>query len=465
MDDKKRALMMVGLGVLLLPLLALLPAVAAPTATIIDPGTGNTTSIFQNIGSSTASVVVEYINEDGNVDATKYRTVNRYGAGTIGAARSGLPDGWRGSAVLSSNQPLAAVVQISWSGLGKVGAAYSGLSSPGTEVYLPDVATSSGTDTQITVQNASAAQAQVSVYYYAADGTLTGPKGPYAIPVGAERTLDVSKAVGTSWSGSVRITSTVDIAAVATRHWTSKSAAYQGLSSGSDHLYFPLIYRWKKDGTWRRYTQVQVQNLSGSQATFSLSFYDRSGNLKNVGSQPYKVTVPARGTLRFNMKSGGGGLSRSQVDFGYSWNGSLMVTSDVQMAGTANEIFPKGKRAGASIAEGSGSTRIYLPSLYRKKQETRWVNFSEVSIQNVGDSEASVNIKFYLRDGTLKKSLWGITIPPKASYRFTTKETRLKALGDTFLGTAVITRRQGNVVALVYNKTGPRSHIYNGLRQ
>jgi hypothetical protein len=93
------------------------------------------------------------------------------------------------------------------------------------------------------------------------------------------------------------------------------------------------------------------------------------------------------------------------------------------------------------------------------------VNFSEVSIQNVGDSEARVNIKFYLRNGTLKKTLRGITIPPKASYRFTTKETRLKALGDKFLGTAVIIARQVNAVALVYNKTGPRSHIYNGLSQ
>lgn len=465
MDGKKRALMMVGLGLLLLLLLALLPAVAAPTATI-DPGTGNTTSIFQNMGRGTAQVVVEYIDEGGNVAATKVRTVNRYGAGVMKPGSSGLPDDWRGSAILSSNQPLAAVVQISWSGQRKVGGAYSGLSSPGTEVYLPDVATSSRTDTQITVQNAGAADAQVSLDYYTANsGRLKASKGPYTIPVGAETTYDVSDAVGTRWRGSVHITSTVDIAAVATRHWTRKSAAYQGVSSGGDRLSFPLIYRWKEDGTWRRYTQVQVQNLSDSQATFKLYFYDPSGNLKNKGSKPYKVTVRARGTLRFNMKSGGGGLTSSQVDFGNDWNGSLLVTSGVQMAGVTNEIFPKEKRAGASIAESSGSTRIYLPSLYRKKRKTRWVNFSEVSIQNVGDGEARVNIKFYLRDGTLKKTLRGITIPPKASYRFTTEETRLKALGDKFLGTAVIISRQGNVVALVYNKTGPRSHIYNGLSQ
>jgi len=462
MDGRKRALMMVGLGVLLLLLLALLPAVAAPTAIIIDPGTGNTTSIFQNKGRGTAQVVVEYIDEGGNVAATKVRTVNRYGAGVMKPGSSGLPDDWRGSAILSSNQPLAAVVEISWSGQRKVGGAYSGLSSPGTEVYLPDVATSSRADTQITVQNAGAADAQVSLYYYtASSGRLKASEGPHTIAVGAERTYDVSDAVGTRWRGSVRITSTVDIAAVATRHWTRKSAAYQGVSSGGDHLYFPLIYRWKEDGTWRRYTQVQVQNLSDSDRTFYLSFYDRSGNRENA--KRYAVTVRAWGTLRFNMKSGGGGLTRSQVDFGDNWNGSLMVTSSVQMAGTANEIFPKEKRAGASSAESSGSTRIYLPSLYRKKRKTRWVNFSEVSIQNVGDSEARVNIKFYLRDGTLKKTLWGITIPPKASYRFTTEETRLKALGDKFLGTAVIIARQGNVVALVYNKRGPRSHIYNGL--
>ncbi len=461
MGDKKRALMIVGLGVLLLPLLALLPATAAPMATI--PGNGNTTLIFQNMGTATASVVVQYINEGGSVDATKAKTVAPNGAGVIKAAQAGLPDDWRGSTILFSDQPLAPVVEISWSGQGDRGAAYSGLSSPGTEIYLPDVATSADTDTQITVQNASDTEGDVYLYYYAADGTETA-SGPHPIPKGAEKTFNPSDVVGTNWSGSVRITSTVDIAAVVTRHWTKKSAAYEGLSSGGTAFYFPLIYRQKEGSTWTRYTEVQVQNLGDSPGTCYLSFYTPSGSLKNVGGTPYEVTVPARGSLRFNMKSGGGGLTSAQVNFGNSWNGSLVVTSTVDMAGTANEIFPQANRAGASIAEESGSTKIYLPSLYRKLRKTNWVNYSEISIQNVGESPTNVTVKFYTRGGTLKKTITRKSLPAKASYRFTTQETRFEVLGNKFQGTAVVTT-PGSVVVLVYNKVGPRSHIYNGLRQ
>ena len=122
----------------------------------------------QNLGGSTAAVQIDFYNDDGTMAGSGI-------SDTIGAGASKLfylpaygtdqiPDAFRGAAVVSADQPVAAIVNQVTSTSPYFNGSYSGVTTGSPTVYLPAVVRSYyGWDNTIAVQNTSASGVDITI--------------------------------------------------------------------------------------------------------------------------------------------------------------------------------------------------------------------------------------------------------------------------------------------------------------
>lgn len=136
--------------------------------------------VVQNVGSTSTNVTGEFYNRNGTPAGT-------YSLGAVGAERAAgvylgslseqqLPSGWMGSArIVSSEQPIAAMVTTDRPGAGVYAYNAADSSSPKSTVYLPRIAKQvGGRTTSFLILNTSASAAlQVTARYYTTSGTQT----------------------------------------------------------------------------------------------------------------------------------------------------------------------------------------------------------------------------------------------------------------------------------------------------
>lgn len=128
---------------------------------------------------------------------------------------------------------------------------------------------------------------------------------------------------------------------------------------------------------------VQVQNLSGSTASITLSFYDNaSGNLS--GSPTADSLSPNSSKTYF--------ATTLPVSSGF--NGSLVVSSNQPVAAISNILGNNGVASASYVGTSAGNTTLLLPLLMKGNSgNDTWFN-----VQNTGTADATVNIAY--SDGT-----------------------------------------------------------------
>jgi len=165
--------------------------------------------VVQNIGPVSTNVTVEFYHRDGTSAGT-------YALGSIGAERAagvylasvpGLPGGWAGSArMVSSGQPIAAMITTDMPGAGVYAYNAANSSSPKSLLYLPRIAKQAGgrTTSFLILNTSTSASLQVTALYYSMLGTLSGqfavtlpPRGSAGYYQGNDTFLP------TGWEGSV----------------------------------------------------------------------------------------------------------------------------------------------------------------------------------------------------------------------------------------------------------------------
>jgi hypothetical protein len=140
-------------------------------------------------------------------------------------------------------------------------------------------------------------------------------------------------------------------------------------------------------GMWRGSAQaqkfsyisgVQVQNLSGSNASVTLSFYNTStGTLETSTSD----TISANSSKTY---------FGATMPVGSGFNGSLVVSSDQPVAAISNILGNNGAASASYVGTGAGSTQLLLPLLMKGNSN----NDTWLSIQNTGSADASVSIAY-----------------------------------------------------------------------
>jgi len=138
----------------------------------------------------------------------------------------------------------------------------------------------------------------------------------------------------------------------------------------------------------------QVQNLEATQAAITITFYNQDG------SQAAQVndTVAANGSKTY--------FPLNQVADGF--NGSVVISSDKQVAAIGNILGDGGIAAASYSAATTGSSQVLIPLLMKDNSGyNTWFN-----VQNTGASEASVSVTY--SDGSSATA----AIQPGAAHTF-----------------------------------------------
>jgi hypothetical protein len=385
-----------------------------------DPGVGNTNFTVMNLDdSATATVNADYVAPDGSVAATKSVTITPRSSSGFPIGDSGLPDGWNGSVVVSSDQPIAAFAQMRWENAAlatsedryKTAGAYNGFVEGANRLFLPSLA--QRTDRQysrISVQSADLPSTvdtvDFTITFYDRQGNVSGSISD-SVYQGAQKSYDLSTttdvdldpATENDWLGAavVEADNPSDLLAVAaTMHWVNYSAAYSGVTGGASKIFMPSYTRRMPAGegtAWFQYTGVVVQNLDPSATTVvTATWYDRLGTELHV----FTDTIPANSAHGYNTRF----VTQSEIPtseaafaaaIGYDMNGSIVLESDgAEIVAVANGQWtanhPSGAGASASTAFISGDDLVFAPATFRRVSGTSWLQYTGLIVQNVGES-------------------------------------------------------------------------------
>jgi hypothetical protein len=170
----------------------------------------------------------------------------------------------------------------------------------------------------------------------------------------------------------------------------------------------------------------QVQNLEASAAAVTLTYYNQDGT-QNVA--PVNDTIPASGSKTY-----------FPVHANTGFNGSVVVSSDKQVASVVNILGNGGAAAASYVGSSTGSTTVLLPLLMQKNGTyNTWFN-----VQNTGSADASVTVAY--SDGT---NVGPFTIKAGASRTFDqATETHTAKVFS-----AVVTSSQPVVAAVIEEST------------
>ena len=311
----------------------------------------NTSAIAQNNGTAPATIVMDIYTPAGVlIPSASVPFVNVPVGGTrvfAQAINSGLTPGFRGVGVLSSDQPInALLVRDIESNTGlKSYSIHNAYPTGGSKVTLPYVANALDNtyNTRFAIANTGTAQACVTVLYSFPGGSRApvndaGPGGTgcaagYPIPVGGQITFgpqanaaEATQAMPSSTSNAIMAAtltstgSTITVGVDAYLTGLRKLASYDGfvveggVSDLGTNISIPLAL--KLDGY---YSQILLSNPGATAATATITYTGNSG--------PYTVTlsVPAAGTASHSVYEAVGGIPEGFI-------GAAKVVSDQPLA-------------------------------------------------------------------------------------------------------------------------------------
>jgi len=314
----------------------------------------------------------------------------------------GLPSNFVGSAVVSSDQPVAATVntQVPTSGTGtmanpnRVGTS-NGVNNASPTAYATQVMKGySGWSSYCSVQNTGGAATTVTATYYDAAGNPVDTDTAN-IPVNASAVFDqeTNGALTAPFSGSATFDGGGQNIAVVCNFYNSGSSyttaqfhSYNGLSAGAGRLFIPRLVK----DYYNYQSGYRIQNVGGSPTTVTVTYF--------FNGATYTQTSPSIGP----GQSWGpylGDAAQVPELAGVVGSGSAVIESSGQpIIATANEDN-RTQGFGVTynaIPDGEQTNAVLFPQITAK-----YYGFSGgVQVQNVGGSAATVTAVFSMQGRT-----------------------------------------------------------------
>lgn len=234
-----------------------------------------------NMSSTDANIVVSYVNQDGTVDATVDDII--LGDGSTTYFPIGASDGFNGSVVISSDQPVAAIANVLGDGFA-FGASYESFDAGASVVSLPLIAKGNfGYDSWFNVQNAAAsggADVTVDVSFAGVSCDQTG----IVIKAGAAHTFDqaTDSCLPAGYVGAATVTATGgDVVATVMQTGPATLLAYNGFTGGSEGIIMPLV----QANNYGYSTGIQIQNTGTASTDVTVSYVAGSAGLDCTETQ------------------------------------------------------------------------------------------------------------------------------------------------------------------------------------
>jgi hypothetical protein len=246
--------------------------------------------------------------------------------------------------------------------------------------------------------------------------------------------------LGTTFVGSVVVSSDKLVGAVADDTDSTTVGMYNGFTDGATEFYLPAIYNYPTG--WQTEIWVQctedVSGASSPQAT--VTYMDRAGAV--AGSETIDLATNA--TVLVDPAD-------TVTD---NWAGGVIVSSAYKVAAIAR--VTNGDITEMYNGFAGGDATVYAPSLY--KNAGGW--YSGIMVQNLGTSTTTVTIDFYDRDGNWTGDY---TYPSEFVQNGVQAVNTLNvsALSDGWAGTAVVESSNGNPIIAVIDVTNQGSQLGN----
>lgn len=440
---RKKLWGMVGICLLFVFLLGSVYAVLAERS---DPipltragATGKISDIrLMNLGSSDASVTLTFYNTDGSTAATIGPVTlasNQPASWNQAFSPPGLPDGWNGSVVVSSSQPLASIVN-EYTIPNLEAASYTGSGSGSDTVYLPAILKNAWSwTTTFAVQNAGSGNTDITVEFRDMSGVLVDTDTYAGVAAGASVYCNQGEddELGSFFAGSAKITSNPEPVVVVVNEDSTvyDTMAYNGLASGATSLSLPSILKWYF--SWS--TDIRMMNVGSSSTVATLEFRDLDGNLTYLTTVTLAPNQPWAANQHFD------------TNLPDVWAGSVRITTDPPQPVVAivNEVaqdvsYGSGKSMAYSGVS-AGGTQYSLPSILKNA----WGWFTDIRMMNTTGSQVNVTRTYY---NTAGAEVWSDTQPIPAYGVRAYNQLFEGDLGDSFEGSVKLTAT-GDIAAIV----------------
>ena len=409
---------------LFLVLCASLATVGSVSAATTVPG-GPFSSSFniQNIGTDTASVMVEYYDATGAMVFTSSHMIEVDDVLSVYVpAVAGLVAG-EYSIVISSDQPVAATSNFSDA---DSGASYSGFVEGAAEWFIPAVYDNYyAYFSEVYAQNVSDSAVDITLSIYApGNSTPVWTNTKTAVPAKSSVNWpqkDLAE-LSTNVSYSAIVTATGNVVAMANIFGSGSVAAqlysYNGFPAGAATFYAPALY----NNYYGWNAALTIQNVSTSEASVTVDFSDGTTQYYTIPSNSSEaIYVPAVPAIAPGLLS-------------------AKVTSDNDIAVTVN-ISNAYNRAATYNGVSEATTTVNAPNVMK-----RYYGYSSsMTCQNLGAAATTMTVTYAGSAATETSpsidpgNSWEIYLPAKV------------AIADGYNGSAVVVSDDAQPIACIVN--------------
>ena len=355
------------------------PAAARPSAQTL---TYDACIQVQNLSSSAANITVDYYAQGNSTAvASPSDTITGDSSNTY-CPLSAVPDGFNGSVVISSDQPVAAIVNVTGGAWSAFDASYAGFSGGSTTVSVPLLFKDSwGYNTWFNVQNVGSSTATVNVSY--SDGTSNSA----SVAPNLSYTFDQATEAHTQDVFAATVTCSEPIVVTVLEVGSAMLFGYDGFASASQNPVMPLV----QANNWGFTTGIQVQNAGGSSTQVTISY-----TASDAGTDCTEThTIAAGASETFALLAWDASGTGNTCVNGETFVGSAEVTTNStsqDLVAIANQHnFSTNKGAAYGGFDPSAATSIVVFPLI---MDRNWGYFTGFNVMNVGSSATSVSCTF-----------------------------------------------------------------------
>lgn len=412
-----------------------------------------------NLSSNEAHILVEFYNEDGSVAASPGYSIDPDGSITLFPLD--VADGFMGSVVISSDEPIVAVVNETGIGSGyAINASYESFAEGAEQIGLPLITRNNPTarpiSTWFNVQNAGSTDAEVQVDYYPLPG-IGNPDTEFAtIKPGAFHTFDqaTNTDLGTRFVGSavVECTNGVPIVAAVNQERTTPALwqtmmAYKGFTQGSPTIALPLIM--SNNGAAKLWTGIQIQNVGTLATDITVTYGPNIAGTWNPSGPDVQTSVGAgesMNVLNDNTIWSGGNRYVGSATVTNS-NGQDLVAI-VNQQGAKNSVFQASAYTG--LDPDGATSKVIAPLIMSCNPNCNRL-WTGLQVMNVGSTTTDITVQFIPSPTYASKtneSASSVGVGESANFLQGAGATA-NWDGTRWIGSAVITSSGEPIVALV----------------
>ena len=465
-------------------LVLLVGLVLAPTLTHAQSYDYTTGLQIQNLSTTTsATVTVTFYNPNGTTAATQTGSIAAGASVTfypLGAPPSGwtggtVPANFSGSAVVSSDQPVAAITTVvGTQGSSTFLGSYNGISTGATSVVLPIVFRNNfGYNTWFSVQNTGSTDASVTVQYVKGAGQSGTNYTSSAVTIQEGAARDFNQAtdtnLGSSFVGIAIVTSDQPVAVSVVQENGTVLMAYDGINdtSAATSMVAPLVVA----NNYGFYTGIGVTNVGSAATTVTVTYGANTSTLSNKCSTPSAETVP-------NLAANSGAFvvqntTNARFSNGCHYVGSATITTSpaTDIVVVVNQVNDTGYASSYEAFDPAAATNtIKVPLIMANNGGF----FTGIQVMNADGSSASRTVTIAYGANTVSGTGTCTGTPPAATgsiaggRSFTTLQNAGYFATCRYVGSATITAPAGSKLVAIVNEVASSADTlmtYGGVNQ